>query len=79
MAAGVLERHASVAGSPAGTARAPPAGLGPTLPPETPVRAGPCARPRERFLGGRIHGNHIVPVHPHPRDSVGYCFLRNSF
>ena len=54
MAAGVLERHASVAGSAARTARAPPAGLGPTLPPETPVRAGPCARPRERRLPGRL-------------------------
>jgi len=30
VAAGVLERRASVAGSLAGTARAPPAGLGPT-------------------------------------------------
>ena len=39
MAAGVLERHASVAGSPAGTARAPPAGLGPTAPARD---ASPC-------------------------------------
>lgn len=54
MASGVLERHASVAGSSAGTARAPPAGLGPTPPARdastrralrAPARAAPSAPP----------------------------------
>jgi len=54
VASGVLERHASVAGSSAGTARAPPAGLGPTPPARdasprcalcAPARAAPSAPP----------------------------------
>ena len=74
MAAGVLERHGSVALDPRRARRAPhwPT-TGRPLPPKTPVRAAPCALPPERRLPGRLPRS--PTAHPEA-DRGGACSRR---
>jgi len=86
MAAGVLERHASVAGSSAGTARAPPAGLGPTSPARdasarralrAPARAAPSAPPPSSSRGapGSRSRRSLLPPRARALDRVRHALL----